>query len=899
MNNEDLVSVIIVSYNSENTIMQTLESIKSQTYNKVELIITDDASSDNTVELCKQWIANNQQRFIQCELIVSKENCGVAGNCNRGIEKALGEYIKLIAADDILINNYLEDMINGMGDHDIAFCYEYLFCESEELEKDVKYLKVAPESLETYRLSYKELYKKQLVRNDFNAPTALIRSRVFKSIGGYDENYPFMEDLPFWLKCVKTKQKICFVEIYGVFYRRSMKSISRGVSEFGIDVENEKQKKFKSDYDRFLKLRKKEMFKHGMIKQYYLTFGDEIYRDFKLKHPEKKIIKLILWLFTPFIKHDFLSRFLDNYFIQNQERLNKKYTVLQNYIEQKKEYYIKKNDYFRDFKKQQMNLIKKQKMKCRYMKLEQQDTVLYNDLKKNYKKNKNELRRNFRKQKYEIKKQNIKVTFLGWIILKWEVIIRRYYIILLEQKISPFICKLFLLLSPISIYHYIKHSINNFNNCVFKSIRSEDKTINFDILEIKYRTAPSFKGQIKIKNEWEYLLKRELALQKKYLNHKTKGPIKIVFVIHLLATISAVETIFIAMEKDKKFKPIILIVPGLQPGMESNYYYNDGLIEYIQEKGYNYALGYEKGNWHSIFEFDPDGVFFQTPYESQRHPIYSYSNVKAFPKIMYTPYGPWVMDKSVDDYISCGIDKNFFNTCWKMFADSLTIEIMQYAAPEYLSKCILTGTPKVDYVWKTSGIVDTYCWKNVKGKKIIWLPRWGIEEDRTSFLDYYRYFLNIIETKDINFVMRPHPLLWKDLKQSQVMSEKEIENIINQYDRENSFIDDGCYDYREGLLSCDFIIADFTSVIYEYIPTMKPIVYTPKDNTLINPLIMDVCYVVRNGNEMKSVIDDLLLGKDPMREKRKRLINQLNYFPNGKSNGEDIMEYIKTNIANN
>ena len=57
MNNKfPLVSVVIITYNSEKTIIETLESIKNQTYKNIELIISDDFSKDNTVEICKQCI---------------------------------------------------------------------------------------------------------------------------------------------------------------------------------------------------------------------------------------------------------------------------------------------------------------------------------------------------------------------------------------------------------------------------------------------------------------------------------------------------------------------------------------------------------------------------------------------------------------------------------------------------------------------------------------------------------------------------------------------------------------------------------------------------------------------------------------------------------------------------
>mgnify|MGYP000958323009 FL=1 len=66
--NNPLVSIIVVTYNSSLFVRETLESAKRQSYNNIELIITDDASTDDTVKVCREWIANNKNRFVRVEL---------------------------------------------------------------------------------------------------------------------------------------------------------------------------------------------------------------------------------------------------------------------------------------------------------------------------------------------------------------------------------------------------------------------------------------------------------------------------------------------------------------------------------------------------------------------------------------------------------------------------------------------------------------------------------------------------------------------------------------------------------------------------------------------------------------------------------------------------------------
>lgn len=58
--NNPLVSIQVVTYNAAKTILETLESIKAQTYPPIELIISDDCSRDNTVEICREWVMDNR-----------------------------------------------------------------------------------------------------------------------------------------------------------------------------------------------------------------------------------------------------------------------------------------------------------------------------------------------------------------------------------------------------------------------------------------------------------------------------------------------------------------------------------------------------------------------------------------------------------------------------------------------------------------------------------------------------------------------------------------------------------------------------------------------------------------------------------------------------------------------
>ena len=72
----NLVSVVVVVYNSSETVVETLDTILKQTYRNIELIVTDDCSTDDTVKIVKSWMIENHKRFARCGIVKNKKNFG-------------------------------------------------------------------------------------------------------------------------------------------------------------------------------------------------------------------------------------------------------------------------------------------------------------------------------------------------------------------------------------------------------------------------------------------------------------------------------------------------------------------------------------------------------------------------------------------------------------------------------------------------------------------------------------------------------------------------------------------------------------------------------------------------------------------------------------------------------
>ena len=99
------VSVIIPAYNTENQITKCLNSVLNQTLKEIEIIVIDDGSTDNTLELI-----NNFKLTDSRITVISQENKKQGAARNRGIEIAKGEYIGFVDSDDYIDRDYYEKL---------------------------------------------------------------------------------------------------------------------------------------------------------------------------------------------------------------------------------------------------------------------------------------------------------------------------------------------------------------------------------------------------------------------------------------------------------------------------------------------------------------------------------------------------------------------------------------------------------------------------------------------------------------------------------------------------------------------------------------------------------------------------------------------------------------------
>lgn len=246
-----LVSVCIITYNSSRTIVETLDSVLSQTYPHIELIVSDDCSSDNTVSLCDQWINANRNRFFRTQLIIHEQNGGLAKNINSAISQAAGEWLKPLAGDDILLSDCIRDNMDFACHHDndgVLFSKIQLFFTNDDNERVMMDSSMPhPAEIKYFSKTAKEQYH-HLLSCCFAPAVSVFYKRSVIIDFPYAEEYPFCEDWPMWIRLTQAGKRLSYLNKLTVLYRVHSRSLSHSSKEVFVN-----QKYHLSQRDVFLK----------------------------------------------------------------------------------------------------------------------------------------------------------------------------------------------------------------------------------------------------------------------------------------------------------------------------------------------------------------------------------------------------------------------------------------------------------------------------------------------------------------------------------------------------------------------------------------------------------------------------------------------------------------------
>ena len=190
MKNNGLVSICIPTYNGEKHLKQTLESVLSQDYENIEIIVADDVSSDLTEEIVKSFDDSRIKYFKNTKRL------GLGENWNNVVSKASGEYIKLLCQDDILFDRAISAQVKALQENPTASC---CIGNTTVIDENGKQVMKRFRFKKAKLVNGKKFAKKSFIgRNIYAEPANLMyRQRYFEILGGYDTSLKYTIDWDF------------------------------------------------------------------------------------------------------------------------------------------------------------------------------------------------------------------------------------------------------------------------------------------------------------------------------------------------------------------------------------------------------------------------------------------------------------------------------------------------------------------------------------------------------------------------------------------------------------------------------------------------------------------------------------------------------------------------------
>lgn len=241
-----------ITYNHEKHIVEHLESIKYQITNfgqeeSFSLIVSDDASNDNTINLIENWLKENRHLFVDVKLFKSDNNKGIAKNYTRAVMAIETDNFKVLSGDDLYFKN---NILNVIRDYDIVISPTISF--SDKIISDIS---LSTLILMKYcdPLSIKKLLE---YKNFIIAPGVFIKRSLAQDDGllNFLKQISWVEDYAKWYYLFRHKRSL------KVFYEKQAKVLYRIDSGVSTNEAHTKRSEFKKE--------EKQLFKEWALKNY-------------------------------------------------------------------------------------------------------------------------------------------------------------------------------------------------------------------------------------------------------------------------------------------------------------------------------------------------------------------------------------------------------------------------------------------------------------------------------------------------------------------------------------------------------------------------------------------------------------------------------------------------------
>ncbi len=215
-----IISIIVPVYNKAEYVSECINSILSQTYKNIEVVIINDGSTDASANIIARY-SDSRIKYIETV------NSGVSNARNIGIKEATGDYIMFVDADDTIAPECCEILVNSIVENDVkllVFGYGKIFNDGR-IETDVPYCQNRISNDEFRETFMREMSEKNgiygYVCNKLVGRMLLVENNIY-----FNKNCKLAEDLDFWLSVYSINPSIAFLQYAGYNYRQASSNSS-------------------------------------------------------------------------------------------------------------------------------------------------------------------------------------------------------------------------------------------------------------------------------------------------------------------------------------------------------------------------------------------------------------------------------------------------------------------------------------------------------------------------------------------------------------------------------------------------------------------------------------------------------------------------------------------------
>lgn len=228
---EDVISIVVPVYNASKYLKECIDSLLNQTYKNLEIILINDGSTDNSLNICKSY---NDSRIK----VIDKQNSGVSKTRNLGIETSSGKYLMFVDSDDYLDLDYVEKMYNYLKENNYTTVISGL-TQVTDNKKIIGYVKHSSNNCSlTFNNIVPEIVNKITLCSSCKTLFSLeeLKNNKLK----FKENMKFCEDMLFSFDNLSKTKSIGYLNNNGYYYRKNDESITNntGLDTFKIYLEN-------------------------------------------------------------------------------------------------------------------------------------------------------------------------------------------------------------------------------------------------------------------------------------------------------------------------------------------------------------------------------------------------------------------------------------------------------------------------------------------------------------------------------------------------------------------------------------------------------------------------------------------------------------------------------------